>query len=150
MHRLIDFLINIQANTGMAESIPDSIRVKAEMPSFGFMFLRLIIALIVIIALIYLLSFIFKKISKHGIVTNSIDKEARLLGSFSLNSKQVIYIVYLFEEILLIGASQEQVTLLSKITDDDKIKKILARKRDNESLNFGNLLEKIKGKKIEE
>ncbi|MEA1972271.1 MAG: flagellar biosynthetic protein FliO [Candidatus Cloacimonadota bacterium] len=149
MQYLLWFFLNIKEQIDSTKAVPDSISTQLKIPSFSAMFLRMMIALAITIALIYLVSYIFKRISKQGITSNAIDPSAKILGTFSLNSKQLIYIVYLFEEILLLSSTQEQISLIDKISDQTKIKKILATNNKNNGNKFNDLFEKIIRKKSE-
>lgn len=149
MHNFIWFFFRVFEEVGSVSTIPDSLRLKIPAPSFGGMFFRMILALTIIIILIYLVAYVFKKLSKQGMLSTSIDPNAKILGTFSLNNKQQIYVVFLFEEILILASSPESCTLIDKISDKEKIKKILDSKGENKSLQFSDILEKIKGKKSE-
>jgi len=66
MHNFIWFFFRVFEEVGSVSTIPDSLRLKIPAPSFGGMFFRMILALTIIIILIYLVAYVFKKLSKQG------------------------------------------------------------------------------------
>ncbi len=116
-----------------------------DIPNFGVMLFRMILALLFITILIYGLAFFMKKLSKGNRNSNSgITNE--IVNIFQLNNKQSLYFVKIIDEIYILGISPENISLIDKISNLEKIDKLLENKQENFNDKFSNILKKFKEK----
>ena len=131
---------------GRDSLLADSLMTKAgkiDMPTFSEMIVQVVVALGLIIVLLYLTVYIFKKISGHGKFVHKMDKNAGILDIFPLTPKQAIYIIQLMDEILILGVSENSINLLDKITDREKISEIRERLNKKDELKFKNIFKRL-------
>lgn len=145
-------LIAVSITSIFAEEIPFGVpEQEKELDSTGSpdffvarTFLTLIVSLIVIIILIYFTLYIFKKISHHGRLVTNIDKNAKILDIFPLNAKQSIYLVRLCDIIYLLAISGDNVQLIDKISEPDKIDRLLENATKGNEHSFKSFFTKFK------
>ncbi len=92
-------------------------------PSMAASGLKMFYTLALVLGVMFLVFFIFKKtVWKHSLGG---DKQlVRVLGSGFLGPRKTISLVEVADEILIVGISGDTITLLSNIKDEEKIKKI--------------------------
>ncbi len=113
-----------------------------EMPSFGMMIFKLIISLVIIVVILYFSIKIFKKYSSQGKFISN--KNSNIIDIMPLTNLQAIYVVEMYGLIYILSVSNDNVNLLEKIEDPDKIKEILDSKQQESK--FNNIFKKL-GKK---
>lgn len=127
----------------------DSLVSKVDsvpMPSFPEMLLQLGIVLVFIVLIIYLVVFLFKKLSGQGRLVHKIDKKANIIDIFPLTNKQAIYIIQLFDNIYILGVSEHQVNLIEKITEEAQKQDILQKNAQKNSKKFAQILKRFQKK----
>ena len=113
-----------------------------DMPSFGTMIFKLIISLVIIVVILYFSIKIFKKYSSQGKFISN--KNSNIIDIMPLTNLQAIYIVQMYGLIYIMSVSNENVNLIEKIDDPERIKEIMNSKQSQSK--FNNILKKI-GKK---
>ena len=78
----------------------------------------------VVLGLMFLIFFGFKKYVLKNTAFGGGDKLVSVLGTWFLGPKKNIALVEVAGEVLVLGISQENITLLSNITSDEKIEEI--------------------------
>ncbi|MDD3050834.1 MAG: flagellar biosynthetic protein FliO [Candidatus Cloacimonetes bacterium] len=121
------------------DSLSTSLKTP-DAPSFSGMILNLVFSFLVIVVLIYVIAFFVKKLSRQGRMIKSCDKNSRILDIFPLNQKQAIYIVRLFEEIYILGVSEDSINLIEKVSDEKKEELL---KKEPDITNFNGILGKF-------
>lgn len=99
--------------------------------------------LIIVFGLIWIFVYLMKKLTFQRKNTTVLDKNAEVLDVFPIGNKQALYIVHLFNEIMILGVTSETINLLKTITDPDEIEKIKTTKNENKK-QFSNLLNRFK------
>ena len=78
----------------------------------------------VVLGLIFLIFFGFKKYVLKNTAFGGGNKLVNVLGTWFLGPKKNIALVEVAGEVLVLGMSQDNITLLSSITDEEKIEEI--------------------------
>lgn len=111
-------------------------------------FIRMILVLVLVIALIYGFFYLLKKLSapKDG----GLDL-VRVLETRNLSGNRNLHLVEVGNQILLVGSSENGVTLISEVTDKETVDGIKLRESEAASAvpgkNFADLLKGFWGKK---
>jgi len=139
----------IKADSSMVKDTSAVAEAKSEiapMPEFGQMVLNLLGAFALVIFLIYGITYFMKKLSRQGKLVNNLDSGAKILDIFPLNNKQAVYIVSLFDEVYILGITEDSIHLIDKIEDKEKIAKIMEQASRKSNLSFSKILQAF-GKK---
>lgn len=120
------FLINVlffSTNTGFcAVSVPESMKnamkTQSDMPSL----LNLVISMILVIGLIYLTGWVYQKLNRVNQAKLK-DKFAgkntfKIVSSLPLGSQKNLYAVEFNDKILVVGATQNNITILKDYDKD--------------------------------
>lgn len=93
-------------------------------PQLGEMLVRTVVALIALLALLYLGVFALKRyvLQKNG--AGRAFPSLSVIGSTFLGAKKAIYLVQVLDRILILGVTDAQVSLLSEITDQETLKSL--------------------------
>ena len=89
-----------------------------ESTGMGFLFFRMILVLALVIGCLYGLVFLFKKSTNFS---SDSDIFLKKITSLSLSQNKTLHIVTLRDKAFLIGASEQNISLLSEITDKELI-----------------------------
>jgi len=100
-----------------------------EAPNIISVFLRMLASLLVILALITLGIFVFKRLRERE--AYNIDIPLSVLYRLPLGSKESICIVEIGEEVLIVGVTNHNISLLSKIEDEELIYKLKMKRTTN-------------------
>lgn len=95
-----------------------------------------------VLALMFLIFYIFKKYVLKNTIFGGNDKFVQVLGSGFLGPKKSIVMVEVAGEILLLGISNDNISLLMQIQDKEKIEEIKASKKEVNPGNFWNSAKK--------
>ena len=109
-------------------------------------FLRMIASLLVILAFIALGIFAFKKLKYKE--SNNGGKPLSVLHKLPVGSKESICVVEVGDQILIIGVTNNYISLLSKVEDEDTIDKLRIKSTGNLSFS-SSLMSYLKGKPLE-
>jgi flagellar biosynthetic protein FliO len=125
MKRLYAVLYFILANTGMAfaavpETMKHAMKTESSLPSL----LNLIISMVVVIALIYFTGWIYQKLSKiNGRKSRNEDffekNNFKVISSLPLGQQKNLYAVEINDKILVIGATQNNISLIKEINNGE-------------------------------
>lgn len=91
-----------------------------------------------VLALIFLIFFVFKKYVLKNTLFGGNEKFVRVLGSGFLGPKKSIVMVEVAGEVLVLGISNDNISLLTQIQDKDKIEEIKASRKDMSVGGFWN------------
>ncbi|MBD3246359.1 MAG: hypothetical protein GF333_05045 [Candidatus Omnitrophica bacterium] len=106
----------------------------ANVPSFGSLLgtiIQICISLAVIVVFVYLTVFVLKKLSgasraepgpHYGVLS--------LVDSLSLGPNKSLYLVYAGRELLVVSLSDKGFSLLSRITEQEAVEEVLAKKKE--------------------
>jgi flagellar biogenesis protein FliO len=92
-------------------------------PSFAYLILKVVLALVVTGGFAVLTVMLIRRFMHPG-ATGELREEVRLVGSVGLAPKKQIFLVRCFDRLLVIGATDSQMTLLSEVTDPNLIAEI--------------------------
>ncbi len=108
-------------------------------------------ALFIIALLIYIFYKVSKKLSLTGKSLSNLDKNAIVIDIIHIGNKQYIYLIYLLDEISVLGVSAGNIQLLYQIKDAAKVNEILEKKKEASENSFSlKLSEKLLKRKINE
>jgi flagellar protein FliO/FliZ len=85
--------------------------------------LKTIASLVLIIALIFGILYLFKKFVYKDYGIKGMPTNIKVLTHLILQPKKVIYFVKVFDKILVLGVSDNNINLLTEITDLNEIEK---------------------------
>jgi flagellar biogenesis protein FliO len=140
LNYLLDF-IYLCSNKFLVSGVVDS-TTTLEMPSFGTMIFKLIFSLFVIVVILYFSIKLFKKYSSQGKFLSN--KNSNIIDIMPLTNLQAIYVVQMYGLIYILSVSNENVNLIEKIDEPQRIRDILGSK--HQESKFNNIFKKI-GKK---
>ncbi len=116
-------------------------------PEIGFLaFIRLFIALIVILGLIYAAVYLMRRFWSRQITQPSTSNLFSILGVLHLSPKKTIYMIGMPGRILILGVSENRIEMLSEITDQEEIELIKSSAGDVTSFSFLSHLKRWSGK----
>jgi len=86
-----------------------------------------------VLALMFLIFYVFKKYVLKNTIFGGSDKFVRVLGSGFLGPKKSIVMVEVAGEVLVLGISNDNISLLTQIQDKEKIEEIKTSRKDTGS-----------------
>lgn len=95
--------------------------------SFSWQLIKMIFYLLLVI----LLFFIVIKFIKNQSYFQGFNSNLQILEKIYFNSDQALYLVKVVDEVWVLGISKEEIELLSKVTDEDKIEELTEGLEDN-------------------
>lgn len=107
----------------------DSLHTPAiQQPAFSFFdILRVIFILGLILFLIFAAIWILKKVSP-GVMRGTQGNVIKILSSTYLGPKKALYLIEVFDRVILVGMTDNSVNALAEFTDRDKIGEYIERK----------------------
>ncbi|MCG7530083.1 flagellar biosynthetic protein FliO [Psychrobium sp. MM17-31] len=125
------------ATFAVAVSLPAAASVSAQPPDF----LRMIISLVIVLAVIFVLAFVVKKLK----ITPHSQKNLRSIAHLSIGPKERVVVVEVNGEQLLLGVTSQSVNLLHKLEKPiEKTDTSSGMSNDNMPLTIQSLLKKGK------
>ncbi len=121
------FEISDSSDTGKSQDIPEVHGLNA---------MQYVGALFIIALLIYIFYKVSRKMSLTGKALSNLDKNAKVIDIIHIGNKQYIYLVYLLDEISVLGVSTGNIQLLYQIKDETKIREILDKKKETAENSF--------------
>ncbi len=91
-----------------------------------------------VLALMFLIFYLFKKYVLKNTIFGGNEKFVRVLGSGFLGPKKSIVMVEVAGEVLVLGMSNDNISLLMQIQDKEKIEEIKASRKDTKVRSFWN------------
>ena len=91
-----------------------------------------------VLALMFLIFFVFKKYVLKNTIFGGNEKFVRVLGSGFLGPKKSVVMVEVAGEVLVLGISNDNISLLTQIQDKEKIEEIKASKKEVNEGSFWN------------
>ncbi len=91
-----------------------------------------------VLALMFLVFFVFKKYVLKNTIFGGNEKFVRVLGTGFLGPKKSIVMVEVAGEVLVLGISNDNISLLTQIQDKEKIEEIKASRKEVNGGNFWN------------
>jgi len=136
---------NDTLNAGTGSSLSDS-AFQNQPDSFGGAFVKTILALLVILAVVYILAVFLKRFVNKNQSSGSIP--VNVVGSKLFSPKKAIYIVDVQDKRLVIGVTDSAITKLAELNIDEE-KDVLNENREIEDarsfkLLFSNMLKRRK------
>jgi len=130
-----------------AESVVQQYRlpIVPETPSMPLLIGRIVGALFLVSGLIVLGVFLMKKFFNGARLPGGAKRQIRMIEATSLGGKRHIYLVRAMDRLLVIGASGEQIQLLSEIKDSVLLKEVEA---EIEPERFKNILQNMLPSKL--
>ena len=122
---------SIMLSDGEKSTDSDSVGVPVKKGSSGIsVFIRMLVVLIIVVALIYFVFYFVKK--KTNYVKND-DEYLRRAAYINIAPGKTVEVITLIDKAYLIGVTDERITLLGEIKDDELIKamNISADKKSN-------------------
>ncbi|MFT4579058.1 MAG: flagellar biosynthetic protein FliO [Nitrospinales bacterium] len=113
--------ITTKGNTGFSLKDSRPTGKSMEMVPSG---MKMVSMFAVVLGLIFLIFFGFKKYVLKNTAFGGGNKLVNVLGTWFLGPKKNIALVEVAGEVLVLGISQDSITLLSSITDEEKIEEI--------------------------
>jgi flagellar protein FliO/FliZ len=87
---------------------------------------KMFYTLAIVLALMFLIVYVFKKVVLKNSVLGGNDKLIKVLSTGFLGPKKTIALVEVAGEVLVLGISDDNISLLTQIHDDERIEKIRA------------------------
>jgi len=116
---------------------PDSIAKTRAGRNIGvFSYIKVIIVLVVIIGIIYLIS---QFIRKYMNVKTEIGEGTNVISSHAIGAGKWIQVVYVTGKFLILGVTNDNITLLSEVKDPKEIERLevlMNEKKTEEGYNF--------------
>ncbi len=121
-----------------------------EAPDAVPLLIKTAISLVVIVALIYITVFLFKKSMERRGQTPGGGKLLKAVDTLYLTPNRSIYLISAAEKILVVGATDHALNLLSEITDPVLIERVKDKGATGlkKTLNFKDQLQKFSGTEI--
>jgi len=91
-----------------------------------------------VLALMFLIFYVFKKYVLKNTIFGGNEKFVRVLGTGFLGPKKNIVLVEVAGEVLVLGISNDNISLLTQIQDKEKIEEIKASRKEMKKENFWN------------
>jgi len=91
-----------------------------------------------VLALMFLIFYVFKKYVLKNTIFGGNEKFVRVLGTGFLGPKKNIVLVEVAGEVLVLGISNDNISLLTQIQDKEKIEEIKASRKEVNGKNFWN------------
>lgn len=98
--------------------------VAPEAPSLMASGWKMFYTLAIVLGLMFLLFYVFKKVVLKNSLLGGNDKVVKVLGTGFLGPKKMIALVEVAGEVLALGISNDNISLLAKIRDEEKLEKI--------------------------
>lgn len=92
---------------------------------FGRVILKTLLSLALVIGILLLFMFGMKWLSGKASGGSSIAKQLQIYGSLSLGPKKALYLVHVVNRVLVLGVTENNVSLISEITDEKEIETLL-------------------------
>ncbi len=108
-------------------------------PSIAYLLLKVVVALVVTGGFAYLTVALMRRFL-HPRASGGLSDEVRLVGSLGLAPKKQIFLVRCFDRLLVIGATESQMTLLCEVTDPELIAEVDRRPRKAGETRLGSSL----------
>jgi len=89
-----------------------------------------------VLALMFLIFYVFKKYVLKNTIFGGNEKFVRVLGSGFLGPKKSIVMVEVAGEVLVLGVSNDNISLLMQIQDQEKIEEIKASRKETNGRSF--------------
>ncbi len=121
--------------TGLPTSIP--------MPSMGTMLFKTTLGLVLVIALIYFVLWLFRNLTSQGKFFSA--KNSRLIEIIPMGAKQSLYVIHLYGQIYILAVCGQNISIVDKISDPTKIAEIM-QKATEKKISFSSVLGKFKEK----
>lgn len=90
---------------------------------FGYYF-NLLVALIIVVALIYAISYLFKFLFAR-LPSYAGREDFKVLSTLRMSPQATIYVVRFADEIYVLGATPQNISIISRINDPDAVKDIV-------------------------
>jgi flagellar protein FliO/FliZ len=117
----------------------------AEAPSFSMAFIQMIMALAVVLALLLLLYWLIRRFNP-GQILSSTPGGLKLWGRLALGGRKSVVLLEAGRQLLVLGVSEKDLTLLRRIDDKEEIQEI----KDKSELGFKKFMKKsVYGKERE-
>ena len=100
-----------------------------------------------VLALMFFIFYVFKKYVLKNTIFGGNEKFVQVLGSGFLGPKKSIVMVEVAGEVLVLGISNDNISLLTKIQDEEKIAAIKASRKESNEGSFWNSSKKNNGVK---
>lgn len=127
---------------------PDTTSVSGQIaysPSLFGIVVKLIISMVLIVGLIYLTMYLLKKINNRAAGGGVIGDTVRIIGRTFLSPKQALYLVRIGKKYAILGATENNVNMISELNDDEA-QKIESREiGENSGSRGGKFAEIFKG-----
>ena len=109
---------------------------------------RAFVSLIIIVLLIFVTIYLLRKVVYSNKRNRFLDNTVNVIGMVPLSAKKSIYLIKIINQILVVGVTENNISLLSEINDLAVINKLESDTSvvKNHKLSFKNYLEKMLGK----
>ena len=116
-------------------------------PNTFWLFFRMILALALIVAIIWLLFRLFRFLNKKSVTEKNDDPYLRRVASISLGANKSVQIVSLLDDAYIIGVTDNSINLISKVENPELVSAMNSNADEMDEvekpLTFKDLLEKI-------
>lgn len=101
----------------------------------------MVVKLALVVALIYLAFVVLRRYFHQGRVAASHKKPVSLLGSLNLSPNRTVYVLEVGRKVLVVGATQSQLSLLTEVTDPEAADEVRAISSETPAIGqFSSLL----------
>lgn len=142
-------VVSVFATDVLAQTIvPDSASAPAQdiySPSLFGIVAKLIISMVVIVGLIYLSMYFLKKINSRAAGGGIIGDTIKIIGRTFLSPKQSLYLVKIGERYTIIGATEQNVSMIGELSEEEAAKFESQGKAPGDSATRSRFAEIFKG-----
>lgn len=114
--------------------------------SMGWLVVRTILTLILILALIFGLVYLFKKYFQNKLPGFSESRWVQVLGRAPLGPKQAVVLIKIADRVLLLGVTENSVSSLAEFTGDSNVERWLSEQAKTGAINSSGFWKLLKQK----
>ncbi|GEM_PF-3408499 len=136
-------LVNLGFLFAPDSTATEPLEVGTQAPAINLF--RYIFGLLVVCGLLAVLWWVVRKYTGQGATLRRSHGNAHILETFSLNTRQSLYLVRLLDAVYVLGVSTERIELLDKITDPATVQRLSeSDKPAAEQPRFASVLDKFR------
>ena len=99
--------------------------INSQSQDFGGLLVKTLLSLTLVVALMVLLIFGLRWLKGKAGGGAAMVQQMRVYGSVPLGPKKALYLVQVFNKVLVLGVTDANITLLSEITDEKEVGRLL-------------------------
>lgn len=86
--------------------------------------LKMILSLAAVLGLMYVVLVLMKRFVAGGTFDSSANVEVEVLGARTLHPKRSVYVLRILDKVIVVGATETTIQMLTEITDPERLQKL--------------------------